>query len=185
MGLSSSQARLLSLTSRQHDIEYKAQHLEAQKLQMANESTQVYQEYENALNATKVQVKQIGTDGSTSYIDATYKSMTTNGYNIKFKGSDGYIADDFTKGNWTTAAGNRDYFIALETRRVTASDGIATNLNTKNVEVYTYDQLSKVRSTDNVVLMEDITVPADSSFSINNFSGTFDGNGHKISGLTR
>ena len=33
MGLSSSQARLLSLTGRMHDIEYKAQHLEAQKLQ--------------------------------------------------------------------------------------------------------------------------------------------------------
>ena len=50
MGLSSSQARLLSLTGRMHDIEYKAQHLEAQKLQMANESAHVYKEYENALN---------------------------------------------------------------------------------------------------------------------------------------
>ena len=36
MGLSASQARLLSLTARMHDIEYKAQKLEAQKLQMAN-----------------------------------------------------------------------------------------------------------------------------------------------------
>ena len=60
MGLSSSQARLLNLTARMHDIEYKAQNLEAQKLQMANESTQVYQEYENALNKQKVQFKQIG-----------------------------------------------------------------------------------------------------------------------------
>ena len=59
MGLAASQARLLNLTSRMHDIEYKAQNLEAQKLQMANESTQVYQEYENALNRQKVQFKQI------------------------------------------------------------------------------------------------------------------------------
>jgi len=43
MGLASSQARLLNLTARMHDIEYKAQNLEAQKLQMANESRQVYQ----------------------------------------------------------------------------------------------------------------------------------------------
>ena len=34
MGLAASQARLLSLTARMHDIEYKAQKLEAQKLQM-------------------------------------------------------------------------------------------------------------------------------------------------------
>ena len=42
MGLASSQARLLQLTSRMHQIEYKAAKFEAQKLQMANESTRVY-----------------------------------------------------------------------------------------------------------------------------------------------
>ena len=70
MGLSSSQARLLNLTARMHDIEYKAQNLEAQKLQMANESRQVYTEYENALNKQKVQFKQIGADGAANYVDA-------------------------------------------------------------------------------------------------------------------
>lgn len=77
MGLSSSQARLLSLTSRMHDIEYKAQKLEAQKLQMANESTHVYQEYENALNSTKIQYKTIGADGSANFVDASYASLCT------------------------------------------------------------------------------------------------------------
>jgi len=80
MGLASSQARLLNLTSRMHDIEYKAQKLEAQKLQMANESTQVYQEYENALNKTKVQFKQIGTDGSANFVDVTGKTLKEAGY---------------------------------------------------------------------------------------------------------
>ncbi len=54
MGLSSSQARLLHLTGRMHQIEYKAQKLEAQKLQLANESSRVYEEYENALDSTKI-----------------------------------------------------------------------------------------------------------------------------------
>ena len=90
MGLSSSQARLLSLTGRMHDIEYKAQHLEAQKLQMANESAHVYKEYENALNKTKIQVKQLASDGSTTYIDATYNSMKFLGYTMKFQ-------DDYKK----------------------------------------------------------------------------------------
>ena len=54
MGLSSSQARLLTLTSRMHDIEYKAAKLEAQKLQMANESRKAYDDYLVALDATKI-----------------------------------------------------------------------------------------------------------------------------------
>ena len=77
MGLSSSQARLFSLTSRQHDKEYKAQKLEAQKLEMANESTQVYTEYEDALNAQKIQYKTVGADGTSTYIDATAANLTT------------------------------------------------------------------------------------------------------------
>ena len=83
MGLSASQARFLNLTARMHDIEYKAQNLEAQKLQMANESTQVYQEYENALNKQKVQFKQIGTDGSANYVDASLSTLIAAGYQIQ------------------------------------------------------------------------------------------------------
>ena len=77
MGLAASQARLLSLTARMHDIEYKAQKLEAQKLQMANKSQQVYNEYEAALNEQKIQYKIIGADGSASYKDATVKNLVT------------------------------------------------------------------------------------------------------------
>ncbi len=101
MGLSASQARLLNLTARMHDIEYKAQNLEAQKLQMANESTQVYQEYENALNKQKVQFKQIGADGSANYVDASISTLLQNGYQIKIlSGNDWY---DYNSINNTTA----------------------------------------------------------------------------------
>src|SRR5574344_1528935 len=71
MGLSSSQARLLSLTSRQHDIEYKAQRLEAQKLQMANESAHVYSDYQNALNQSKIQVSTLSANGNAEFKDAS------------------------------------------------------------------------------------------------------------------
>ena len=83
LGLSSSQARLLNLTARMHDIEYKAQNLEAQKLQMANESSHVYQEYENALNKTKVQFKNISADGSIKYEDADIPTLLEKGYRVK------------------------------------------------------------------------------------------------------
>lgn len=79
MGMPSSQARLLSLTSRMHDIEYKAQRLEAQKLQMANESQYVYLKYENALNKMNIQTATIGSDGSTNFIDANLLILENNG----------------------------------------------------------------------------------------------------------
>ena len=75
MGLSSSQARMLTLTARQHDIEIKAQRVQAQKLQLANESDQVYQNYLVKLDATKVQYKVVEQDGSIRYDDATFERL--------------------------------------------------------------------------------------------------------------
>lgn len=69
MGMSSSQARLLSLTGRMHDIERKAQKLEAQKLQMANESARAYDDYLLALEDSKIQYKSLNNDGSIAYRD--------------------------------------------------------------------------------------------------------------------
>jgi sulfur carrier protein ThiS len=87
MGLSSSQARLLNLTARMHQIEYKAAKLEAEKLQMANESDRVYEDYLEALEKTKIQHKVLTTDGSTTYKDiANYAEFTAAGYAIQYNG---------------------------------------------------------------------------------------------------
>ena len=75
MGLSSSQARLLTLTSRQHAIEYKAQKLEAEKLQLANDSDQVYNTYLSRLDAKKIQYKNVESDGSIVYLDAKFSTL--------------------------------------------------------------------------------------------------------------
>jgi hypothetical protein len=104
MGLSSSQARLLNLTSRMHQIEYKAAKLEAQKLQMANESTRVYEEYLDALESTKVQVKTINQNGSFSYKDITnYKTdFLDQGFALKFNGK---VYDGSTKTSYVGSDG--------------------------------------------------------------------------------
>lgn len=80
MGLAATQVRLLQLTSRQHRIEYQAQRIQAQKLQLSNESDKVYNEYMAALDAKKVQFKYVETDGTVSYKDATFNTMF-GGYN--------------------------------------------------------------------------------------------------------
>ena len=75
MGMSSSQARLLSLTARMHDIERKAQKVQAEKLRLANESDRVYDEYIAALDAKKLQYKAIGANGAITFRDATLNAL--------------------------------------------------------------------------------------------------------------
>ncbi|MBR1942411.1 hypothetical protein IJ843_01595 [bacterium] len=53
MGMSASQARLLSITSRMNDIEYKSQQVANIKMRLASESEQVATDYTNALNKQK------------------------------------------------------------------------------------------------------------------------------------
>ena len=100
MGLSSSQARLLNLTARMHQIEYKAARLESQKLQMANESRRVYDDYLNALDATKIQMKTLKNDGSIGYMDATYNNLIAAGYKITV--ADVAAIQSYYQQNYTT-----------------------------------------------------------------------------------
>lgn len=79
MGMSSSQARLLTLSNRLHDIEYKAQRLQAQKLQIANDSARAYEDYLQILDATKIQYKSIDSDGTVTFRDANL-NILENGY---------------------------------------------------------------------------------------------------------
>ena len=74
MGMSSSQARLLTLTSRLHDIEISAQQLESQKLSLATQQDRLYQDYCDSLDAKKIQV---AFDGglSRTYVDANFNNV--------------------------------------------------------------------------------------------------------------
>ncbi len=74
MGMAASQARLLSLTGRLHDIELKAQNLESQKINLATRQDKIYQDYCDALDATRYQVRV--SDGiNTRFVDATYATL--------------------------------------------------------------------------------------------------------------
>ena len=87
MGLAASQARLLTLTARQHAIEYKAQKLEAEKLQLANDSDQVYNTYLTALDATKVQYRFVNQDGSTAFSNASFAELKKAGFLFNVNGT--------------------------------------------------------------------------------------------------
>jgi len=141
MGLSSSQARLLNLTSRMHQIEYKAAKIEAEKLQMANESRRVYQEYQNALEQTKIQIKTINSDASATYVDIhSYSDFFNAGYalytyNSKINTNDGnkkFIGLDYKDQGGITAITN---IVASFLEEGTISSALGTELTNTAVNV--------------------------------------------------
>ena len=87
MGLSSSQARLLNLTNRMHQIEYNAARIEAMKLQMANESRRVYEDYLEALDQCKIQKKTLTTNGAVTFVDMkSYDEFINAGFALVVHG---------------------------------------------------------------------------------------------------
>ena len=59
MGMAASQARLLSITARIHDVEYQAQSIQNAKIQLATQEDKAYREYNAALEATTLTINAI------------------------------------------------------------------------------------------------------------------------------
>ncbi len=72
MGLSASQGRMLSLTSRLSDLEYRAQNIQNQKIRLADQSEAVSKNYLDALNAKKLTAYNADTN---SQVDLSLASM--------------------------------------------------------------------------------------------------------------
>ena len=240
MGMSSSQARLLSLTARMHDIEYRAQRLEAQKLQLANESDKAYSNYLRVLDSKKLQYRTILSDGSITYKDATLASLenslvpsyTGETSNKAFFLQDAatgaiYISKDYAAkigitsdsdtysgslNAWLTEKNAPKKVVSINTvsnsdisdytpdsytyeKAVSNTSETLPNklVSGKTYSVSTADDLVHIANLINggqdttgvtIVLGSDINMGSVSGFSsINNFKGTFDGNGHEISSL--
>ena len=76
MGLSASQVRLLSLTSRQHAIEGEAQRLQNYKMRLANDSDRAYRVYLNALNDTSLKTLQTNREtGDSCWINGSINNL--------------------------------------------------------------------------------------------------------------
>ena len=93
MGLASSQARLLSLTSRQHTIEANAQRLMSEKMRLSNSSDAVYQKYMNALDETALKTRQTNDVGETSWIDGSINNLMRYNASDDTSGTVFYVQD--------------------------------------------------------------------------------------------
>ena len=71
MGMAASQARLLMLTARIHDVEYQAQKIQSAKLELATQEDEVYRKYNEALDATTLTFRS----DEGSLIPATFNNL--------------------------------------------------------------------------------------------------------------
>ena len=101
MGLSSSQARLLMLTSRISDIEYQEVMISQRQQQLAMDSEKAAQKYNEAMNNYKLQVKVTDENYAKGYRteDLTYENMTSMGYLAMSSNNQIYLKKD-DDGNW-------------------------------------------------------------------------------------
>ena len=82
MGLSSSQGRLLMLTSRLSDIELQQMIISQRQNQLAWKEADAAKEYSEAMNNYKLIIKVPDEDGKRQDKDLTYSAMTDMGYII-------------------------------------------------------------------------------------------------------
>ena len=117
MGMAASQARLLCITARIHDVEYQAQAIENAKLQLATKSDQVYNEYLEALDATTLALSCMNSDGTKSSIAATFNNLFSM--------------------NRLRPADKRNYALVDELGRLIVEDKIAETYNCfKDLDAY-------------------------------------------------
>lgn len=76
MGMAASQARLLTITARIHDVEYQSQAIQNAKVQLSTQSDQVYNKYLEALNDTTLTMAAIDPNsGAKSTMTATFNNL--------------------------------------------------------------------------------------------------------------
>ena len=80
--MSASQARLLSITSRMNDVEFKSQQVANVKIRLADESEQVANAYTKALNKQKFTFTRYQS-GQAQKLDLNSDNMKLSGYTLK------------------------------------------------------------------------------------------------------
>ena len=84
MGMSASQARLLSITSRMNDVEFKSQQISNTKIRLADESEQVANAYTKALNKQKYTTTSF-INGTTTKVDLTARELIKPNSNLRLR----------------------------------------------------------------------------------------------------
>lgn len=130
MGLSSSQGRLLMLTSRLSDIELEEIMISQRQNQLAWQSEKVAKEYNEAMNNYKMQVKVTDTTERTGYHkeDLNYDNLSALGYVVMTSKNEICLKKD-EDGNWVIPENSpiKDYYNS-ETDKI-EKDGVIYDIS--------------------------------------------------------
>lgn len=88
MGMSATQARLLSLTSRMNDLEYRAENIANIKIRLADESDRIAQKYTDALGKQKFTLTTYSDSqhmGQAYTFDLRVSNLSANGLRLMRK----------------------------------------------------------------------------------------------------
>lgn len=116
--MAASQARLLSITARIHDVEHQAQAIQNAKLALATQSDQAYNDYVKALDATSLTLNALNTKtGEKSIIAATFNNLCSrnrataaDGSTYALRNRDGkLIVEDEVEREYYNFVGNGGY----------------------------------------------------------------------------
>ena len=118
MGMAASQARLLSITARIHDVEYQAQQIQSRKLQLATLEDEAYRKYNDALDATTLTfTNDAGTLIPANFENLCGKSSIENGmskyYVFRTSDTDQLIVPDEVYEGYKKFEGDDPYTFAM------------------------------------------------------------------------
>lgn len=181
MGMSASQARLLTITARLSDLEHLGQVIENDRIRLAEQSQQAALDYSNALEKKSLSVMS-GVDaksGTYQYVEATAYNLTnyaavssldkqrflkdsngkvvvTEGVGSAYDGSNGDLSAFFTKMGITTDTANSNYDSAKVTYYTNVFNQIKQNgYNAPgNTNMYSTDWLYSQLNAGNIHLEE-------------------------------
>ena len=125
MGMSASQARLLSITSRMNDIELRSQQISNTKIRLADESEQVANNYTRALNASKLTYTDYSS-GQAKTVDLTPKNLSNYGLCLVNRSDNSIFSGDVTPAQMYEMIESGQFFLAKAGKTTQAQAQVPT-----------------------------------------------------------
>ena len=149
--MAASQARLLAITARIHDVESKAQAIQNAKIQLSTQSDQVYEDYLEALDASTLTVKDYqGNKVVANFNTLCGRNPVLNGNTYALRDSRGrlIVSDDVYDAymNFLDNGGYDAYTFALGMAGGDNGQALRSDVYDKELEVY---ENHKADSSDN------------------------------------
>lgn len=150
MGLSASQARLMSLTSRLSDLEFKAQGIQNDKIRLADLGEEASKDYSKALDKEVLKLYTgLGPDGKSSYVDANMNNLTTYDGKVQSTDKQRFVKD---------GAGNLLISDKVSTAYETSGQNKETFLNNLGYSQLTpAEQFASIKTSSTSALSSDLT----------------------------